>query len=320
MAWGSGKYVAGASNSGGIEVSISGANAVHWYIPMNKPSSFRRFSPLLALLFVGVVAGVTALPSPARQDTAPAAAPEPTETPEPAESPLPKAVSPARATLHDAFLLQRAGRDKEAAVLLKSLDPKKLDPDEEARRHRYALVSALRTGDRAWLDELNADDDHAKLAVDLLLLTAMRFLKSANYSECRALLERVRDPQNLSEVPRRRYLELYARLEQLTGHTQQERVYVAKLVDFASRWDSPVCQGCHGDYKKFGNAITTIDIKNRWFGERFGAVLKAQGSADAVRDAAQTRLTKNPADHEARLRIGVPASSGRQNRGSEQNP
>ncbi|MBC8139950.1 MAG: hypothetical protein H7Y38_00765 [Armatimonadetes bacterium] len=263
-------------------------------------------SSVAALALVGVLAGVTALPSPARQE--PTAPPEPVGSPEPIESPEPvppagKPVSPARVKLREAFGLQRAGRDKEAATILKSLDPKTLDPDEEARRHRYAILAALRTGDRKWLDELNADDDHAKLAVDLLLLTAMRFLKSGDYDECRALLERVQSPQTLSEVPRRRYLELYARLEQLTGHPDRERIYVAKLVDFASGWESPVCQGCHGDYKKFGNKITTIDIKNRWFGERFGALLKAQGGTGVVRDAAQKRLTKNPKDTEARLRL-----------------
>lgn len=258
------------------------------------------FSCGTALALVGVLAGVTALPSPARQEVA--SSPTPAESPE-AASPAGKAVSPARAKLREAFGLQRAGRDKEAAAILKSLDPKTLDPDEEARRHRYAILAALRTGDRKWLDELNADEDHAKLAVDLLLLTAMRFLKSGDYNECRALLERVQNPQTLSEVPRRRYLELYARLEQLTEHPERERVYVAKLVDFASHWESPVCQGCHGDNKKFGDKITTIDIKNRWFGERFGALLAAQGNASAVHDVAQKRLAANPKDTEARLRL-----------------
>lgn len=255
-------------------------------------------STIIGFGFLSVIAGVTALPSPARQQDG-AVSPSPS----PSVSPEPRVASPTRAKLSEIFRLQKAGKDKEAAALLKTLDPKTLDPQEAARRHQYALTAALRLGDRPWLDELNNDPERAKLAVDLLLLTAMRFLKSSDYDECRALLERVQDPQGLEEVPRRRYLELYARLEQLTGHPERERVYVSKIVDFASRWESPVCQGCHGDYKKLGTAITTIDIKNRWFGERFATLLQGSGESDKVLEAAKGRLDKNPNDTAARLRV-----------------
>ena len=262
-----------------------------------------RKSSLLSTVFaasaLAVVVGASALPSPAQQETpSPALSPAATQTPAP-----PSGASPARARLREIFALQKAGRDKEAAALLKTLDPNTLDPQEAARRHQYALTAALRLGDRAWLDALNNDPERAKLAVDLLLLTAMRFLKSGDYNECRALLERVKSPQDLEEVPRRRYLELYARLEQLSGNPKAERVYVSKIVDFASRWNEPVCQGCHGDYKKFGDKITTIDIKSRWFGERFAVLLQADGDAGVVRDAAQKALAANPENTAARLRL-----------------
>ncbi|MBC7807118.1 MAG: hypothetical protein H7145_13325, partial [Akkermansiaceae bacterium] len=186
-------------------------------------------STLSALALLGVIAAVTALPSPARQDETPV--PSASDTPAPGTG----AVSPVRAKLREVFGLQKAGREKEAAALLKTIDPNTLEPQDAARRHQYSLTAALRLGDRAWLDELNNDPERAKLAVDLLLLTAMRFLKSSDYAECRALLERVKNPEDLEEVPRRRYLELYARLEQLTGNPERERVYVAKIVDFASK-------------------------------------------------------------------------------------
>jgi hypothetical protein len=213
-------------------------------------------STVLGLSLLAVIAGLTALPSPARQQEGGVS-----PSPSPSTSPEPRVVSPTRAKLSEIFRLQKAGKDKEAAALLKTLDPKTLDPQEAARRHQYALTAALRLGDRPWLDELNNDPERAKLAVDLLLLTAMRFLKSSDYDECRALLERVKNPQELEEVPRRRYLELYARLEQLTGHPARERIYVSKIVDYATQWESPECQVATATTRSWGRALTTIDIK-----------------------------------------------------------
>ena len=92
-------------------------------------------------------------------------------------------------------------------------------------------------------------------------------------------------------------------IQQPYAHPAQERVYVAKIVDFASGWESPVCQGCHGDYKKFGDAVTTIDIKNRWFGERFAALVKQSGDTQNVLGAARNALAKNPKNTAARLRL-----------------
>ncbi len=204
--------------------------------------------------------------------------------------------------LHAAFVALKEGRHAEAARLLKAIKITSLEPNDARRYRTYAAQAAVRTGDKKWLDELNNDPDKQSIATDLLLLTAMRFIQSSDYNEARALLERVQNPQGLDEIPRRRYLQLWARLEQLTGHPDRERVYIAKLVDFAGRWSSATCQGCHADDKRFPNQVTTLDVSDWWVGARFTHLL-TPSDAQKVRANAEKRLARNADDQGARLRL-----------------
>jgi len=265
-----------------------------------------------AALAVFARAGVgrqTAVPPPA-QTPPPVAAPDvPTDKtgkPQTAQetaapvNPTPS-VRPA-SPLHDAYVALKEGRSADAARFLKAIKTTSLEPNDARRYRTYAAQAAVRTGDKAWLDELNNDPDKQSIATDLLLLTAMRFIQSSDYDEARALLSRVQNPQGLDEIPRRRYLQLWARLEQITGHPDRERVYVAKLVDFAGRWQSVTCQGCHADDKKFPNQVTTLDVANWWVGARFSDLL-TPAQAKTVRAQAEKRLAQNGDDQGARLRL-----------------
>jgi hypothetical protein len=204
--------------------------------------------------------------------------------------------------LRPVFEALRAGRADLAAKMLKATSPASLTESDARRYQQYAVQAALRTGDRAWLEALNDDGAKASRATDQLMLTIRRFLEAADYKSARVLLESVESPEELSEVARRRYLQLYARLEQLTGNHARERAYVAKLVDFVGQWGESQCQACHADPKKFGTAVTTLDVSHWWAGERLSRLLAQHGDAAKVLADARQRMAANPADGAARLR------------------
>lgn len=66
---------------------------------------------------------------------------------------------------------------------------------------------------------------------------------------------------------------------------------------------SHTCQGCHAEPKKYGVAVTTLDVAEWWMGKRFSELLKKSGDAARVRAAAEKRLAANPAENPARLRL-----------------
>lgn len=235
-----------------------------------------------------------AAPSP---PSAPAAAGDPGRAPEVAPTPL--AVIP----LADAGLALRESRLLDARRLLKSIDPATLSTGDTARWFSLASRTALRLGDTEWLRQINQGGELDENGDTLLILGAMRFLLAGKYASARHVLQSVDQPDRLSEIPRRRYLQLWARLEQLEGRRPAERVYVEKLVNFAAAWPSANCQSCHANPQKYGTEVTTIDMQHWWVGDRFAAILKADGDAVRVREEAAARLKTNPNDAAARLRL-----------------
>lgn len=196
--------------------------------------------------------------------------------------------------LREATTALRDGDAKRAAHLLKPVDVKTLLPNDARRWRTLSALSALRTGDRKWLDSITSDPEYFSNSINLITITVQRFLQDGRYNEARALLGQIKNAEQLDEIPRRRYLQLGARLEQLTGHPDRERVYVAKLVDFAGRWASPACQACHANPKKFGDETTTLNVSDWWVGERFSTLVKQKGDAGAVRVRAQAALNQSP--------------------------
>ncbi|MBC8103344.1 MAG: hypothetical protein H7Z41_12265 [Cytophagales bacterium] len=198
----------------------------------------------------------------------------------------------------------KAGRAPEAAKLLKPFKVSTLDPLDARRWRTLAAAAAVRTGDAKWLREINDDPESFTISLDLMLLTAQRLVQGNKLEDARTLLKQIRDPQSLDEVPRRRYLELMARLEQLSGNATKERVYIAKLVEFAGSWPADRCQACHANPRLYGDEVTTtIDIAEWWAGDRFATLIRQQGDAASVKAAATKRLAADPSDASARLRL-----------------
>jgi hypothetical protein len=206
---------------------------------------------------------------------------------------------PADSPVMPALEASRSGDDVRAAKLLHAVDRAKLAPEELRRWRILAKRTALRVGDQSLLQAANGYPDRYNFPSGRLILDAMEYLQNGDTALCRETLKQVKDAEYLDERSRRRYLAMWARLAQMEGDTRTERVYLAKLVDYAGNWATPVCQSCHTNPEKFGDRITTLDMTNWWVGKRFAAVLKEHGDAASVLSAAEKRLAK---DRETKVR------------------
>jgi hypothetical protein len=257
-------------------------------------NSFTK-SALFALLPV-VLVGLGALPSPAQK-----AKPVRDTTPRPRVDMTPPIAEDS--PLMPAFRASRGGDDAQTAILLKAVRAEKLPPEELRRWRILAKRTALRVGDAALLNAANAFPDRYNFPSGRLILDAMEYLQNGDLALCKETLKQVKDAEYLDERSRRRYLAMGARLAQMEGDTRTERIYLAKLVDYAGNWATPVCQSCHTNPEKHGDQVTTLDMTNWWVGKRFAQVLREQGDAEAVWRAAEKRLAADKEDEAAVLRI-----------------
>ncbi|MES2462266.1 MAG: tetratricopeptide repeat protein [Armatimonadota bacterium] len=219
----------------------------------------------------------------------------------------PSAASPTRTKtstlLSDVIVAVREGRVEDGKRLLKSVKVSSLEPPEARRWRTMAVIVALRTGDSAWLSELTNDFQYYAKSIDLVTTTAAQLLRDGRREQARAVLASIKEPEKLDEVPHRRFLQILARLEQLDKNDKEERKYVNQLVSFASGWSNEVCQGCHANPSKQGEAVTTLNLSTLWFGERYVKLMQQQGDAATVLANAQKALSKNPSDSVARLKL-----------------
>lgn len=217
-----------------------------------------------------------------------------------AQEPPDDTTAPAASPLAPAAAALRIGDPEEAAKILKAMDQSKLTPAERSRWRRFATLTAVRVGDKAWRDSLVKHPEFVPSSPDLMLITASRLLQDGKDDECRAMLAQVKNPEGLSEVPKRRYLTLQARLAQFAGDDKAERNYIARLVDTAGRWEKPECQACHANPRRFGEETTTLDVSRWWIGKRFSVLVRPD--APRVLTDAEKRLASDPTDGAARLR------------------
>lgn len=213
---------------------------------------------------------------------------------------------PVRAANDHARTELRAGRPEEAARRLKAVDPQRdtRDPEQARRWWLLAKDAAIRTGDRAWLEEVNSSQVSERFAFadGYAILTAWSYLKAADFEKTRFHLDQIRDPAHLNEREKRRLLSILARMEQLEGRPEAERVHIDKLVDYLGRWATPICQSCHENPDHPGE-LPALDVNHHWIGQRYVALLAATGDAARIRDEAQARLSEEPTDERARLRL-----------------
>jgi hypothetical protein len=192
----------------------------------------------------------------------------------------------------------------EAARLLKAIDPSTLPPAQVNRYFLSATRAALRVGDRAWLTQLAEQQPALQESADnLQILAAMRAMLTADFKGARRILQQIPNPEDMAETPRRRFWQLSQKLEQMDNNPKAERAYAEKMVTFVAAWPSEGCQSCHANPKKYGKQVTTLDLKNIWFGERYSTLLKIMGDAAKVRDEAEKSLQKNPHDEVARIKL-----------------
>ena len=233
-------------------------------------------------------------PNPPASDTA-------AQTATPSPAPIPAAKT--NPVLREALLAMRDNRIEDARRLLKSVDVKSLDVGDARRWRSLAPIVALRAGDRAWLKAITDDPQYFGNSISMVTTTTARLMQDGAFEQARTLISTIKEPENLDEVPRRRYLELRARLEQLDNHPAEERRYINQLIAFVSRWPTQSCQGCHARPSKFGDAITTLPLSDLWFADRYVKLMQKQGDAAVVLAQTQKALAKNPGDNSARLKL-----------------
>ena len=193
---------------------------------------------------------------------------------------------------------------KAARALLQTMKADGLRGDQISRWETLAARTAVRLGDTAWLKQINREASLSTGADELTTLAAMRLIFANRLEEARATLLSIKNPDEMSEIPRRRYEELWLKLEQLSGDKKAEAKWAEKLVTFVADWDAGQCQSCHANPKATGTDVTHFDLGNWWVGERYVALLSESGDAKNAERAAVEALKKNDKDEAARIKLG----------------
>jgi tetratricopeptide (TPR) repeat protein len=201
--------------------------------------------------------------------------------------------------------LEKDARVRPAAEIASALRAVAVDDLSNKDRERWARLAretAVRLGDRAWIEDLKPIPDSFSLVRTYAILGASAKVREGDYEGAREDLKKVGDPKRLNAREERRVEAIHARIAQLLDDAPGEREAVERLVDHLWRWPSPSCQSCHDDFKKPGQ-VPLLDISNLWFGDRFVALMKAQGDAEEVVRAAARSLERDPKNDKARIRL-----------------
>lgn len=295
----------------------------------------RRFSHSLSRLGIGgaaaaaaafglfAVAALPPVPALGQAQTPPPADPAPatatvdaTTVPnaDAATSTAVPATNPALKAVTDAL---RANDYWRASILLHAKRPTNLTSGEIRRWNLLSALTALRTGDKEWLSQITHDPAYTSTSDDLVIITAGRLLQDGKYDRARVLLNTVPEPETLSDIPRRRYWENQARLEQMTGNITAERKQIENLVSLVAEWPTAGCQTCHGNPRKYNDDVTTLDLGRVWFLDRYTVLMRQQGDAAKVGNEARATLAKNPNDPAARLRLALSQRALQDDKASE---
>ncbi|BCM92700.1 hypothetical protein IAD21_04582 [Abditibacteriota bacterium] len=196
-----------------------------------------------------------------------------------------------------------ASQLSEAKALLIKMKADGLGPTQFSRWENLAARTAVRLGDSKWLAKLNEDSNNGTSADELLTISALRLVLSNRLDEAQKLLDSIKDPDAMSEIPRRRYDQLQLKIAQLHGDAPTETKWAGKLVEFVGSWDSTTCQSCHANPKVSGTDVTSLDLNNWWVGERYVELLKQSNSADVAVKEAQAALKTDPKDESAKIKL-----------------
>lgn len=213
------------------------------------------------------------------------------------------AAASSRERLAPAAQAFKVGLLREAAARLRNVREDALKSEDALLWRALAGRTALRLGDRKWLEEINKDGEQRLSAYDVTLAGSLRAIMAAEYDEARILLNQIKDPKSMTEVQQRRYHALFARMAQLQGNPRAELVNLEPIIVKAVRWPDVDCQACHADPDKYGNKVTTFNLRDWWAGQRYVEALRATKSASAVKQQALQRIAKGQNVRAERLRL-----------------
>lgn len=228
---------------------------------------------------------------------------EPKPAPTPA-APAPATADPFRDELAAIRRTMLAGGRPEAAAAaerVRALGRAKLSTADRESWVRVARDVALRLGDRKWLEELRDVELSFGTELSYAVMLANAQLSHANLKGAKTTLDALGDVHGANEREKRRVFALRARVAELEGDVAGERAAVEDLVDHLFLWPRQKCQECHATAKE-PDVVTTLPIASLWFGERFVELMKKQGDAAAVLQAAEGELAKDGKDDDARIR------------------
>lgn len=248
----------------------------------------------IAFALAAAVAAATAF---APQDPRPAATP----TPAPATATAETAWKEELAAIRRSMLAGGRAEAAAAAPRVRALGAGKLTDADRESWVRVARDVALRLGDRKWLEELRDVELSFGTELSYAVMLANAQLSHANLTGAKATLDALGDVHGANEREKRRVFALRARVAELEGDVAGERAAVEDLVDHLFLWPRQKCQECHATAKE-PDVVTTLPIASLWFGERFVELMKRQGDAAAVLQAAEAELAKDGKDDDARIR------------------
>ncbi len=244
----------------------------------------------IALALVAIAAATALAP----QDPRPAAPPTPAAT----EG---NAWKDELAAIRRSMLAGGRPEAAAAAPRVRALGAGKLTDADRESWVRVARDVALRLGDRKWLEELRDVELSFGTELSYAVMLANAQLSHANLTGAKATLDGLGDVHGANEREKRRVFALRARVAELDGDVVAERASVEDLVDHLFLWPRQKCQECHATTKE-PDVVTTLPIASLWFGERFVELMKQQGDAAAVLQAAEAELAKDGKDDDARIR------------------
>ena len=195
------------------------------------------------------------------------------------------------------------GNLHEARALLQTMRADGLRGDQFSRWENLAARVAIRLGDQKWLEELNKGAELSTGADELVVLAAMRLMFANRLADAQELLDGIKAPMKMQEIPRRRYEQLQMKSAQLRGDAKSEEKWAKTLVEFVGQWDSQTCQSCHANPKAHGKETTSFDAPNWWVGARYVELLRESKMAPQVVREAREQLEKDPKNNGARMKL-----------------
>lgn len=229
------------------------------------------------------------------------------QDPKPAPTPAAPAQAPSDPFRDELAAIRRTmlagGRPEAAAAAdrVRAMGRAKLSTTDREAWVRVARDVALRLGDRKWLEELRDVELSFGTELSYAVMLANAQLSHANLKGAKATLDALGDVHGANEREKRRVFALRARVAELEGDVASERAAVEDLVDHLFLWPRQKCQECHATTKE-PDVVTTLPIASLWFGERFVELMRKQGDAAAVLQAAEAELAKDGKDDDARIR------------------